>query len=109
MPPNPYESRTTQKLEFASFYLELRRACKEGVTMEARAHEESFLFHLIGAKDSFLQEINHALDLGVEEHRVDERRLRKAMDSAGKPSPALDKIESLEKREQLVEHGLFIT
>ena len=64
--------------------------------MNERAHEESFLYHLIGAKDSFLQEINYALGLGVREHVVSEDNLRRALDKAKKKCKALDEIENLE-------------
>jgi len=55
------------------------------------------LFHLIGAKDSFLQEVNVAYRLGLEEHLVCERTLRKALRAKGVCSPALAEITRLEK------------
>lgn len=93
--PNPYEERTTQKLEFAKIYLDERLKHGEtGATLE-RAHEETFLFHLIGAKDSFLQEINHAFGLRLPEHSVNERTLRTGLQGARKSCTALDEIEAL--------------
>ena len=97
--PNPYESRTTQKLEFAELYLQERLKCANTGDTQERAHEETFLYHLIGAKDSFLQEINHALDLGVPEDRVNEKNLRIVLDRSGRRCLALDEIESLENTE----------
>lgn len=94
--PNPYHDRTTQKLEFAKLYLNERKNCDDSGLISERAHKESFLFHLVGAKDSFLQEINYALTLGLPEHRVTEENLRTTLNKRGKNCQALDEIETLE-------------
>lgn len=96
MVPNPYHARTAQKLEFAELYLKLRLACANNGDLAERAHEECFLYNLIGAKDSFLQEINHALRLGLPENRVNEKNLREALDNAGKECAALGRIEAVQ-------------
>ncbi len=97
--PNPYHDRTTQKLQFSRLYLDERLKCKNSGSIPERAHEESFLYHLIGAKDSLLQEINYALGLEVPEHLVKERTLRAALDQSGRSCKALDEIETLKNTE----------
>ena len=93
--PNPYHDRTTQKLQFSRLYLDERLKCENRGSIPERAHEESFLYHLIGVKDSFLQEVNYALALEVPEHLVKEKSLRAVLKRTGQPCQALDEIETL--------------
>jgi hypothetical protein len=58
-----FEDRTNQKLAFAKLYLDLRIKCENTGGVAERAHEESFLFHLIGVIDAFEQEVKHACGL----------------------------------------------
>ena len=88
----PLESRTGEKLEYARIHLdELKR---EGSWDHGRhwvrAHEESVLDQVVGAKDAFLQEINAAYGAGLQMHQVHEDRLLHRL-GAGK-SPELDEI-----------------
>ena len=55
-----FEDRTNQKLAFAKLYLDLRIQCDNMGGLAERAHEESFLFHLIGVIDAFEREVQHA-------------------------------------------------
>jgi len=68
---NAYKDRTDQKIEFARIYLDLRLASSGRGDNTERAHEESFLFHLVGATDAFKKEIKHAYKLNgsAENHR----------------------------------------
>ena len=78
---SPFQSRTDSKLRFARVHLEeitSRHELGSGDDFE-RAHEESFLFHLVGAKDSFLQELNAAYRLELPIKQVKETNLQKAM------------------------------
>jgi hypothetical protein len=76
-----YIERTNRKLHFAELMLaELteRQRTGQGDDFD-RAHMEAVLFHLIGTRDSFLQEVNTAYRLGLPEQRVTyESVLRKA-------------------------------
>ena len=62
----------------------------------ARSHE-SCLFHIIGAKDAFLQEINAAYKFGLDLHEVRERTLEESLKAIGQTSPALNEIQKLLK------------
>jgi hypothetical protein len=57
------QARTDAKLRYAQVHLEELRAIEalRGDDFE-RAHLESFLYHMLGAKDAFLAEINHCYD-----------------------------------------------
>jgi hypothetical protein len=94
-----FEEQTTEKLSFAEFYLNERLKLGNSGEMQERAHEETVLAHLVGAKDSFLQEINEAYRLGLRVNQVSEEKLRRRLREAEKKSPALDQIEKLEKEE----------
>lgn len=93
------ENRTKRKLRFAEIHLEeitSRHELGPGGDFEI-AHEESCLFHLIGAKDSFLQEIDVAYGLEVPMKRVNEDRLRRELKKRQLKSPALNEIMEREK------------
>lgn len=60
---NIKQERTDAKLRYAALHLdELKSKDTGGGDDFARAHQESFLFHLIGAKESFLLELNFIID-----------------------------------------------
>lgn len=91
------ESRTNAKLEYARIHLEELRGQPEWNPSSpfVRAHEESCLFHAVGAKDAFLQEINGAYGLGLAMNRVDEPRLEDTLNKAGKASKEVSEIRNL--------------
>jgi hypothetical protein len=96
--PNKFQARTEAKLKYAQIHLEeisSRAEANAGDEFE-RAHVESFLFHIVGAKDSFLQEINHAHNLGLPMQGVDERSLRRELESRGRACPALARLQELQ-------------
>ena len=93
-----FQPRTDSKLRFARVHLEemtSRHELGSGDDFE-RAHEESFLFHLIGAKDSFLQELNAAYKLELPIKQVKETNLQKALKKKTLSCPALATIVKLE-------------
>jgi len=92
------EGRTNKKLDFAELHLkEITSRPEMGSADDFEiAHEESFLFHLIGAKDSFLQEINNAYGLGLPTHRATAWKLKGKLERTNRKSPALDKIVELQ-------------
>ena len=51
--------RTESKLRYANLHYEELRATGAGVGDFERAHVESFLFHLLGAREAFLRELTH--------------------------------------------------
>jgi len=61
-----------------------------------RCHEESCLFHLIGAKDAFLHEINNAYELGLPVKDVRESKLEKALKRKDRESPELNTLKKLQ-------------
>jgi len=101
------QDRTNAKLRYAGIHLkEIKSQRKIGSADDfERAHEESFLFHLIGAKDSFLQEINAAYNIGLPFKDVKESTLRRKLEAKAVESPALKEIVRLEERLEVDEAG----
>jgi len=94
-----FQHRTDSKLRFARIHLDeitSRYELGSGDDFE-RAHEESFLFHLVGAKDSFLQELNAVYKLELPIKQVKETKLQGALGKKTLNCPALKKIVELEK------------
>ena len=92
------EERTDAKIAYAKLMLSelTERAQREGRGgLFERAHEEAVLFHVIGAKDAFLQEINAVYDLSLKPSGVNESHLAKALVKKGDTCPALQKIMQL--------------
>ena len=76
---NQYAERTDRKLRYAKIHLdELIHYHNSGSGDDfERAHCESFLFQLIGARDTFLQEINISHKLGLSVHNVTMRTFKR--------------------------------
>jgi len=98
---NPFQSRTDAKSIYARINLqEITSRPERGSADDfERAHEESCLFHIVGTKDAFLQEINEAYKLGVPVRRVNEETLSRKLKQQGFVSPALAEIKGLESNE----------
>jgi len=91
------QDRTDAKLRYAAVHLdELRNTERRGGDFE-RAHQESFLFHLFGARDAFLQELNLFHECGLPLEEVTRGKLAKAVQDGRKHSEALEKLIELEK------------
>lgn len=74
------QDRTDAKIDYAEVHLEELRAL--GVPSGShfdRAHTESFLFHLLGAKDAFLMELNIYYDLCLPSTDLTDGKLRSAL------------------------------
>ena len=92
-----FEDRTESKLRFAELHL------KEIIDSDSRgsgddfeiSHEESCLFHIIGAKDSFLQEINDFHNLGIDIGDVKEKTIKKYLKKKSLKCKAFDKLKTL--------------
>ena len=89
---------TDSKLRFAAVHLEeLRQASARDKDDFHRAHEESFLFHLHGARDGFLHEVNEHHGLGIPADEVTLKRLRKELKETGKKNRQVAEIRDSEK------------
>jgi len=100
---NAARERTEAKLKYATIHLEelrLRRALdpSQGGDFE-RAHQEAFLFHLLGVRDALFQEINIFYDCGLEMNEVTKKALSDALRVKSEPSPAFEAITELESDE----------
>lgn len=88
------KKRTNAKLRYARVHLEeLRSHQRKGSGDDfERSHIESFLFHLFGALDAFLQELNLYYGCGLELHEVNPRKLREKLSNMDIGCPELDKL-----------------
>jgi hypothetical protein len=89
--------RTDRKLLFAELTLnEIMNSQQFGSADNfERAHEESYFYHIVGVKDSFLQEINEAYRLGLLPKQVKERALAEQLNANNLHSTELDEIINL--------------
>jgi len=91
------QARTDAKLRYAQVHLEELRVLEalRGDDFE-RAHLESFLYHMLGAKDAFLAEINHYYDarLSAGARAGD---IRAALEKRGLKSDELTTLHKLEQ------------
>lgn len=89
--------RTDAKLRYARLHLDELRPYERLGSLDdwERAHTESVLFHLVGAKDAFLQEINYAYELGLRPSGVNENILAVKLHERGQHSEALRRITEL--------------
>lgn len=96
-PQDPASDRTDAKLNYARVHLEeLRDHNRRGTGDDfERAHQESFLYHLLGAIDAFLQELNVYYECGLSARRVRGKTLRRELEKRGVTSPELEKLDGL--------------
>lgn len=92
------QERTAAKIRYARLHLdELRRYERKGSGDDfERAHMESFLFHLFGTRDAFLQELNLYYGLGLELHQVIPKQIRDRLKKRGIDCPEFTKLMELE-------------
>jgi hypothetical protein len=89
--------RTDAKLRYADIYVtELRKLNNNGDDID-RAHQESFLFHLWGAKDAFLIELNYYYNINLPIDKVRNGTLQEELKKINKVSVELDELVSMEK------------
>ena len=89
--------RTDAKLRYAEIHLEELRAIEPlGGDDFDRAHQESFLFHLLGAKEAFLLELNSYYGINLNVGDITVGKLRESLKKQGKVSPELAEIFELE-------------
>jgi hypothetical protein len=90
-------ARTDAKLRYAEIHLEELRALPQlGGDEFDRAHQESFLYHLLGAKEAFLIELNAYYNGGLDSKDVTSGKLRDALKKRGMVSKELSELYALE-------------
>lgn len=92
--------RVDAKLRYAQVHLDELRELKslDGSDFD-RAHQESFLYHLLGAKDAFLLELNAYYRTGLSMEGLTAGKLRNALKEQGKESFELSELFQLENQE----------
>ena len=93
------KKRTNAKLRYARVHLEeLRSHQRKGSGDDfERSHIESFLFHLFGALDAFLQELNLYYGCGLELREVKPHKLREKLSNMDIGCPELDKLSQYDE------------
>jgi hypothetical protein len=90
-------SRADAKIRYAQVHLdELRAINRLGGDDFDRAHQESFLYHLLGAKEAFIIELNGYYFAGLPNRDLTAGKLREALKAKGKTSKELAELYSLE-------------
>ncbi len=93
---NAARERVDSKLRYAYvMQADLRGMPRRGSDDE-RAHQEAFLFHLLGTRDALLQEMNVFYGLGLDRKSVSIGSIRDGLAAAGKSSGALTKLVAIE-------------
>jgi hypothetical protein len=92
--------RTDDKLDYAEIHLEeIVSRPQVGIADQfERAHEESVLFHVVGAKDAFLQETSAAYGLGLRKNQIKEKTLEQRLKSKGLRCSALTRLQKFQSR-----------
>lgn len=90
-------SRADAKLRYAQIHLDLlrERGGNGGADFD-RAFEESILFHVLGAKEAFLLELNAYYACGLPDEAVTPGSLRKVFVDRGSMCPELAELYRLE-------------
>jgi len=76
---------------------ELKNISKDKGGDFARAHLESFLYHLLGVKDAFLMELNHYYGCELDAESVTPGNLREHLATKGRSSSELVKLYKLQE------------
>jgi hypothetical protein len=93
-------SKSDAKLRYAEIHLDELKSLNSinGSDFE-RAHQESFLFHLLGAKDAFLGELNAYYGSSLGEKDLTIGKLCSELKKEGKKSQELVELYNIEKDE----------
>ncbi len=92
--------RTDAKLRYAEVHLqELKDAPTLSGSDFDRAHQESFLYHLVGAKEAFIQELNMRYDANLPASELTAGKLRIHMQLNSKPYSELTALYNIDKDE----------
>ena len=91
------QDRTKAKLRYAGVHLdEMKKYGHPDGGDFDRAHQESFLFHLLGACDALLAEINVYYNVGLSDEDLSPGNLQRALKSKGEESEELAALHALE-------------
>jgi len=94
------QRRTDAKIRYARVHFEELRPMRPLDSSDfGRAHQESFLFHLFGARDALIAELNVYYGIGLPPDDLTAGKLRSALESRGLKSPELVKLRELEDDE----------
>jgi len=101
----PLIERTHAKLRYAKIILDEIKVIGilNGGDFD-KAHQEAFLFHLAGAREAFLAELNFYYDAGLSADSISIGKLRKAIMDKGASSP---EVAELYRKENEVGHWLY--
>ena len=95
------QERTDAKLRYARVNLdELKEQGPLSGNDFDKAHQESFLFHLFGARDALLQELNHYYGANLSPEELTSGKLRAALEGQGLKSEELKALHELEQDEE---------
>lgn len=91
------QDRTDAKLRYAAIHLNELKAMpsRRGNDFD-RAHQESFLYHLLGVRDAFLAELNIYYEAGLPGSGVTLGKLREALAQTNRLSPEIGELYTLE-------------
>lgn len=91
------QDRTDAKLRYAGVHLnELKSLPSRGGNDFDRAHQESFLYQLLGVRDAFLAELDAYYRAGLSGSGVTLGKLRDALTRTNRSSPELGELYTLE-------------
>jgi len=91
------QERTDAKLRYAGVHLDELEAMpsRRGDDFE-RAHQESFLYHLLGVRDAFLAELNVYYGINLPASGLSLGKLRDELQALGRSSPEIAELFNLE-------------
>ncbi len=91
------QARTDSKIRYAQLHLDelIERNISNGDDFD-RAHQESFLYHLLGVKESFLIELNAHYKTGLIGQEISMGKIRNVLDGRGLISEELKELYRLE-------------
>ena len=96
-PGDALRERTNAKVEYARIHLnELVALPSYSGDFFERAHQESFLFHLLSVRETLLIELNHYYETGLVDH-LSLGKLREALKAQAKSSPEVWELRELEE------------
>lgn len=92
-----FRARADTKLRYSKIYLDELMLIGKPISHDIdRAHQESFLYHLLGAKEAFIQELNVYYSGGLDQNAVSPGALRERLSKEGKISKELAELYLLE-------------
>jgi hypothetical protein len=92
-----FQSRTNQKLRYAEIHLEELSTYLHATSNDEweNAHQESSFFHLAGAVEALLHEINAGYSLGLSLKQVTWKSVADQLRQSNQSSPAFDHLTKL--------------